>query len=247
MDKKIFAIIIAVAIVFFLAGSFIPFRKVFAPKDGNSFLVSVAPIYDESNKLYQIKGEYPQFNNLPDDFNRSISLEVESRLKDFKMSAEENWRARQETLLPEQKKQEFPDYPFYFSSVWEPKQINEKYVSFVIRFDSYEGGANGRSELKTYNYDISGKKVVELKDLFPNNSDYLSDVSEFARKALMEDMKKVDVGYVSVDMINDGTKPKIENFSNFVFNGDVIVFYFPKYQVAPGASGEQKVIMGRVK
>jgi len=49
------------------------------------------------------------------------------------------------------------------------------------------------------------------------------------------------LGYVK-EMIDMGTEPKEDNFKNFTISQDkIITIYFPQYQVAPYAAGEQKI------
>lgn len=47
------------------------------------------------------------------------------------------------------------------------------------------------------------------------------------------------------EMLEEGTAPTLENYKNFTFNQDSLTIYFQKYQVAPGASGSQKVVLYR--
>jgi hypothetical protein len=39
-------------------------------------------------------------------------------------------------------------------------------------------------------------------------------------------------------MIEDGTRPTLENYQNFNFNYNSLIIYFQQYQVAPGAVGQ---------
>lgn len=206
----------------------------------NSLSINLKETRDVSGKLYRIMAEYPQFSLVGDEFNDAIAKEVGDRVKEFKTAVEENWKARQDTTPKGEVVEEFPVEPFYFSAIWEPKQMNERYISFVLHFDSFEGGANGRQELRTFNYDLKNKKEMTLADLFLGVPDYLKKIANFAKQSLVGSLGQDDV-----EMIEAGTKPTNENFKNFVFNDDMVLLYFEKYQVAPGVAGEQKVFVPR--
>ncbi len=81
---------------------------------------------------------------------------------------------------------------------------------------------------------------MTLADLFLGVPDYLKKIANFAKQSLVGSLGQDDV-----EMIEAGTKPTNENFKNFVFNDDMVLLYFEKYQVAPGVAGEQKVFVPR--
>jgi hypothetical protein len=112
-------------------------------------------------------------------------------------------------------------------------------VSFIIRFDSYAGGANGNQEIQTFNYDISEHKIMTLADLFPGKTDYLTSIASTIRSQLAQTMSNNSNGNAPTDMLDAGTEPTIDNFKDFTFDHYTATFYFPKYAVAPGSFGEQ--------
>lgn len=208
--------------------------------------VRIVAVREDTNPLYSIVMEYPQFAMASDAFNKEIAEWVNGKLADFKANAADNWKGRQDTMPAGQQKEAYPASPFTFAITWESKQINAEAISIIVRMDSFEGGAHGNSELKTFNYDVAHKKDIALADLFPGNGSYLEKVSTYTHDRLMESLaSSADGGDTVANMISDGTAPKEENFGNFMFNNDVIDIYFPKYQVAPGVYGEQYVRMPR--
>lgn len=250
MNKKMVMVAVATGVVAFVLGMVVSPKGSNVPaeapaKKTNS--VRIVSVRDNTNPLYTIAMEYPQFDMASDAFNGEIADWVNSELSDFKKNSADNWKGRQDTTPPGQKKEAYPSSPFTFAITWEAKQINENFISVIVRMDSYEGGAHGRQELKTFNYDVAGEKDVTLADLFPGNAGYLGKVSTYARERLIEDptLSADGGGDIVANMISEGTAPTAENFSNFMFNDDVIDIYFPKYQVAPGVYGEQHVIMAR--
>jgi hypothetical protein len=118
-------------------------------------------------------------------------------------------------------------------------------VSFIIRFDSYTGGANGNQGLQTFNYDVAGKKDMAIADAFPNVSGLFGKLSAIARSQLAAKLKEAGGPDAPLDELAPGTAPVAENFKNFTFTDNAITIYFPKYSVAAGAFGEQKVVITR--
>ena len=138
-----------------------------------------------------------------------------------------------------------PAQSFYFSSSWEPRQINDRYISVIVRIDYFDGGANGTSLLKTFNYDVANGRMLSLTDLFPGVTDSLQQISKLAIEQLTSSAQSASGGNASIDMINTGAAPTADNYANFMFSDDVVTIYFPKYQAGPGYFGEQNVSIVR--
>lgn len=247
MNRSPLIILLAVAIAFGL-GSLSSALWVNEAGNGTKIEgVSVRVIsLRESGRFYETRIEYPQFEEASREWNKSISDVVEVHFLEFKKNIGESWKARQETLPQGVEKSEFPEMPYLFVATWDAEQLNENSVSFILRIDSYEGGANLRQEIQTFNYDFTLSQSVSLTSLFPEEGEqYLSKISKFARLALVSDLNAFS-GDASTEMVESGTEPLWENFKNFTFNDQAVIFYFPKYQVAPGSFGEQKIVLPRV-
>lgn len=194
----------------------------------------------EDINLYKIRAEYPQFDQATQGFNREIESFVTERVAQFKKNNILSREMRKKIISPDEPMPETAEGPWPFTLTWSAQQLNTRYISLMMRMSSFEGGANEIQEIKTFNYDLTKKKPVTLVDLFPGKPDYLKIISDYAKKDLTEKLINQDV---PTDFVASGTEPKEENFSRFVFDDDKIIFYFPKYQVAPGVAGEQMVIM----
>lgn len=204
----------------------------------NQVSVTTVPV-SEKTDLYSIEGEYPQFPTAPAELNKEISDYVSGQIADFKKTAQENWQARQDTLPPAER-QAAPDSPFDFVLNWSHGQINQQSVSIVLHIGAYEGGANASEDVKTFTYDLQKKRDLTLRDFF-SQPDYLNRLSATARAQLTDHLREAEQAEPDADMINSGTTPSEDNFSNFTVDGDYMTIYFPKYQVAPGAAGEQTI------
>ena len=203
--------------------------------------VVTLPIQDRT-PLYVIQVQYPAFPTSGLALNKEIAEYVTNRVAQFKQNAQDNWKARQDTL-PANQRQNSPDQQFTFQITWDKAQVNKQYVSIVLHVGAYEGGASGLQELKTFNYDLVNKRNVQLADLFPGRPDYLSKLSAIARAQLAAHLRDAQQSEPDMAMLNAGTTPTADNFSNFTFNENMLTIYFPKYQVAAGAAGEQQIIV----
>jgi hypothetical protein len=226
----IFLIILAAGVFYYISRS----KK---PQDILSMRTKT--IFEDTN-LYKIRAEYPQFDQVTQGFNREIESFVTDRVAQFKKNNVLSREMRKKIISPDKPMPSTNESPWPFNLTWSAQQLNTRYISLMMRVDSFEGGANEVQEIKTFNYDLTKKKPITLVDLFPGKPDYLKMISDYTKKDLTEKFISQDI---PTDFVASGTQPKEENFSRFVFDDNKIIFYFPKYQVAPGVAGEQMVIM----
>jgi len=240
------AIIVAIA-TFLLTSALLP-REASAPTTKNApegsviIPMNIVSQREMSSSSPTISIEYPQFPSLSAALNDEIASATMSRLTEFRSNVADNEQARQATAS-EYPSAAIPMSEYSFLASWQPAQINSRYVSFVERYDSFSGGANENEELQTFNFDITANKDVALKDLFPSSPNYLNQVSQSAREQLASTLAQSSDGNTPTEMIDGGTTPDAANFKNFTFTDYSVTFYFPKYAVAPGSFGEQKVDM----
>ena len=196
-------------------------------------------IREQASTTPQIAVEYPQFPSLAADFNAAIKSSVLGRLAAFRQESAEAYRARTTTAPVDQ---HISPSDFNFIAKWEPAQISASHVSFIIRFDSYTGGANENQELQTFNYDVKTGKMLSISDI-ASRTDYLQVLSREARNQLTAHFKEVAGPNAPLDQMTASTTPDAGNFQNFTFTEKSVTIYFPKYSVAPGAFGEQKITL----
>ncbi len=216
-------------------------------KSGTSQSVINISIYSikESTELFDIGAEYPQIDKVGPAFNEKIKSFVETKIADFKKASEENWKARKATSPLNKDLGEYPEKPFYFDISWEPAQLNDRYISFVLHISFYEGGANGNEIVAAFNYDLSNNLEITLSDLLGDYPDYLKTISYHTIKELESSIKTEGNADMLIKMINEGAGPKEENFENFTFSDKMINIYFSKTKVLPGYFGEQGVRIPR--
>jgi|GEM_PF-1330935 len=194
-----------------------------------------------STPLYAVQAEYPRFPSAP-ALSARVDDYVDRAVAGFISNVRENDAARRATAEPGDPAP--ADFVYRLTIGWDPAQLNGRYASFLVRLDAFEGGANLRQDATSFSWDMRADRAVTLAELFPDDSAYLERVSAYARQVLISQLGD-SLGGEAASFVNDGTAPTLANFSVFTFNEDAVTFTFPKYQVAPGAAGEQQVAMPR--
>ncbi len=237
--KKINWLLLIVILAALAAGYWGASTDFFVGKvEKGSLSISISAIHQRDD-FFNVQAEYPQFKNAGENFNGKISDLVTGRIDDFKKNSLENWSARKATAPPESPLPDFPEQPFDFIAEWEPAQINDEYVSFVLKLYYYAGGAHGLNEVYGFDYDVQNRKEITILDFLNSSQQALDKLAGLARQnvslQLQNNGAKMD-GFLK-QMLEEGTAPTAENYANFTFNYDSLTVYFQQYQVAPGAFG----------
>jgi hypothetical protein len=218
-------------------------------------------VLNPSNAYVKFDVKYPSFKNVSPDFNSQIETLIKTSMDDHIKASKEYWQSRIDTQM---KGENIPKIPtkndkLSFFSDFTVVQSNSNYISFVLKYGGFSGGAHGYENYVSFNYDLKNKKVVELKDLFANDSNYLTTISTKSRVYLKKQFATVSKEdkdnsspeaikeYVDniVGMIESGTEPTVENFSVFTFTGDKVKIYFAQYQVGPYVIGMPEIEIDR--
>lgn len=215
---------------------------------------------DQKDNYMTFDVKYPHFKNADDNFNLSIENFLKDQMENDRKISAENWKARYDTQIKGDNISLIPslDDKFSFYSDFFIIQSNSSYISFVLVYGAFTGGAHGYENRISFNYDIKNKKILTLKDIF-NNSNYLKYLSDESRKILKEQYATVNEedrkGFSNEDDIKayeegimeniiSGTEPKEENFSVFTFKKDKVKIYFSQYQVGPYVMGMPEIEIG---
>jgi len=225
-----------IASVFFLVGILV-YSLWDKPSDNQ--LKVIVENFDEKTSIYDIHISYPQFPDLPDEFNKKIKGLLMQEVNNFKTTAEENFKARNETSTTD----ETIVSDFSYNSGWTVEQLNNKVVSFVIYTDFYQGGAHGGHKIYTFNYDVKNKREVTLDSLFNGTKSYLEKISKYSVNDLKNQLQMESNSLPNMAMLEEGTAPIKNNFSRFTVATNSVTFYFEEYQVAPYAAGQKEVII----
>ena len=198
--------------------------------------ISISSI-SQTDSLYNIQVEYPQFGDVAAAFNDQISAFITGEIVTFKKNTKDNWDARIATTPPGQNVPENPAVPFDFIANWKPVQLNKEYLSFVINIYYYSGGAHGLDKVYAFNYDIVQKKELTINDFLGNSPQALQELSQISAQQVTSQLQSsgVQIDDILTPMIQQGTKPTLDNYNNFNYNS--LTIYFQQYQVAPGYVG----------
>ena len=206
--------------------------------------------------------KYPYFKNANNEFNLKIESLIKDKMEEDSKASKDNWLSRFKTQVAGDNIPEVPtnekDKLSFFSD-FTIIQSNSTYISFILKYGGFSGGAHGYENNVSFNYDIKNKKDIELKDLFSDNPDYLIILSAKSREYLKnkfavvteEDKKDSDPEALKeyVDnmnsMIDSGTEPVVDNFNVFTFTPDKIKIYFEQYQVGPYVIGMPEIEIDR--
>ena len=110
--------------------------------------------------------------------------------------------------------------------------------------------------IKIYHMDKESGKLIQLKDIFKADADYLSVLTEEVKRQMRQQMAEDDqkIYFVDNEDIPDVNWKGITEDANFYINKEgKLVFAFDKYEVAPGYMGAcefeipQKLIKDMVK
>lgn len=212
----------------------------------SSLLMSVQSVR-ELDTFFNVQAEYPEFQTADRDFNQEIATLISDKIDGFKKESMDNWKARLDTIPSGKPVPQNPDEPFEFIASWQAPQLNNTYLSFVIKIYYFTGGAHGNEEIHAFNYDMLQKKKIGIEDFFDSPQEALKKISEISAEGIMSQLQSG--GWREDDnlrnMVNQGTAPVLENFRNFNFDTYSLILYFQRYQVAPGAAGSLTVTISK--
>jgi nitrogen regulatory protein PII len=181
-------------------------------------------------------GTYPAYEG-QDGFNTLIQNRVAELYRTFEAEVDSNIEAARQAGDPR-----FADGKvFDFNISYETGRRDQQYISVVMDYQWYSGGAHGAELVESYLWDVRAKKLVSFNDAlklagFPS----LLTLSVNVRNKLEDQLNPGKNAELS-RMIKSGTEPEADNFKVFLLENTRITFYFQRYQAAAGASGVQKV------
>ena len=114
------------------------------------------------------------------------------------------------------------------------------FISIIFNISYFSGGAHPNYYIETINYNIKTNEFITINDLVKNNNNLLYDLSNISRSYF----KKKSAFNNILDMLYEGTKPNINNFSKFTISKNGFTFYFERYQIAPYYYGEYSLTVG---
>lgn len=176
------------------------------------------------NHKFKIDVYYP-VSNYP-ILNKAVMKIVNNHLNLFKQSTHDK------NIQPNQ---------YYTLNILYNTYDYSNYLSYIFRISEYTGGAHPNNIVATISYNKDNDQIITINDLVKDNESLLDVLSTESRKIL--ENNPIFKDKVVQGMMLDGTKPKLENFKNFVFSKDGLIIFFEQYQIAPYSYGEFNVII----
>lgn len=124
------------------------------------------------------------------------------------------------------------DEKFVANVNYEVKKNSDNVLSIIVRYYKYSGGAHGYYEDVPYNLDMINGKLLQLNELFKQNSEYKNVIDSEIRKQI-ESIIKNDKEYKDVYQFEG-----IKSDNKFYIQDDNVIIYFDLYEIAPYAAGQ---------
>lgn len=118
------------------------------------------------------------------------------------------------------------------------RTVTDSETWFTLEVQIYYGSGSGSVSYKYYHIDKTTGRIMHLSDLFAENSDYVTAISDWILARMREQMAD-DTAVYWIDNAMEGNEfHAIDANQNFFFaeNGNLVI-QFDEYEVAPGASG----------
>ena len=128
------------------------------------------------------------------------------------------------------------------TTTYQVKCNNENFLSIQIETGIVMAGSNQFS--KGFTLDKKTGKIITLKDLFKENSDYQTVISKNIIAQMKAQMEKDESKSYFIGEDNGMNFEKIGKYQNFFINGKGrLVISFDKYEVAPGYMGSVNFVI----
>lgn len=116
---------------------------------------------------------------------------------------------------------------------------------FSLKINGLETNASGYMFSKIYNVDKNTGNILELKDIFKENSNYIEVLSQNIKQQMKEQMANdKNKTYFLDEDVPVGNFEQIKENQNFYFNeNNDLVICFDEYEVAPGSMGQVEFII----
>ena len=189
--------------------------------------ISIRTIKETSeNSELKVTLQYPQIDGLE---NKLVQDEINALFKQLAENAAK--RCKNAAELAEYAKNIDGSLTRVKHTLIIMSNIINNILSLVLLNYQYAKGAHGSTLQTSYTINLETGKQYSLKDLFKENSDYVSIISD-GIKAKLTERNLMNVLLVPFDKIR-------EDHSYYITN-DSVVIYFQQYEILPGAAGIQE-------
>ncbi len=172
----------------------------------------------------QIRG-YDKFNLL--NYTRALELQKKCESELFEESKK---------LYNYNIKNNYPIMVYEIISNYLVTYNYEKIISLYTDNYIYTGGAHGNTTRTSQTWNIERQHIIELKEIFPKNPNYVSEILTKINNQIEENIKKGNNYYFDNYCPLVVNNFKVENF--YLTNGTTAaVIFYQQYDIAPYSSG----------
>lgn len=112
-------------------------------------------------------------------------------------------------------------------------------ISYIFFTESYFLGAHPIHEIWTVNYDYKENKFITIDNIINNNQIILNNIANYTYQNLSQ--KKIFQNETVLNMLKEGTKPRLNNYKHILFSKEGLIIYFDRYQIAPYYYGNYSI------
>ena len=196
----------------------------------DGYIVKVNENIESSTSIKKINKEEEKYiikAYIPEAKTKEVNIKLENTYTDIISKFEETV---QDLKLPEDNRKfslniNFTEYTY------------NDYISFLITYSCDYGGAHPDIDVVTVNYNKKDKEFVDINKLIEKNKETLNIFSNISYESLKDKIEEKE----DSNMLKQGTSPKKENFTKFVFSKEGVILFFPNYSVAPYYLGNFEV------
>jgi hypothetical protein len=199
--------------------------------------------FKEETDYYTIQAIYPNTTRLGTrtDSTPGADQKAVQKMESFVSQTVAAFKRDVSGMLTEDEKARIKESGFKYALGISYHAYNSgDYASF--EFDLYQdtGGAHPNGFYQTFVFDLKGDEVA-LGDLFKPNSGYLERIASIARTQVEKRLTELAGEDATSTIFAEGLAPDVANYSNWIDNNGMLVFFIPPYQAAAYAAGSFEV------
>lgn len=181
--------------------------------------------YEDKTKDFEAHIETPQIESMGD---ASLEADLNGQIAEYTKMIEERYQSDIQEMEGGRKAVEST-----FDVVTDSANV------FSMKIITSEVMASSMTTQQYYTVDKTKGKIIELKDLFQEGSDYISPLSEEIKNQMRREMKEGEKQYFiqGETEMSDGFDKITPNTSFYINPEGKLVISFPEYDVGPGYIG----------
>ncbi len=187
---------------------------------------------NEETEAYIVEVDMPVITGLANkEFEQSINKELSETIATFVETIK--------TSAIQIQEEGYLTAPCFAGVSYSIQLNNSDYLSLLINYSEYTGGAHGNYYSEASTYDKKTESILSLSDVFKDGVDYMPLLEEEVLKAIENKRKTSEYG----DMLHSWYEGLKEEFVVFTLEEDGLGIYFQPYEIGPYAEGAPSFIL----